>query len=207
MSYDVSIVPREESQKAARISTESVLLGLPGVRRETIPGVFCYGHPAGRIFVHLYLEGEAEVSAVCLSIAAAHNRKDTVAVVLLLGFRIAEQLGWRVYDEQAGEYFEKDTLESVLKSQRKFGGTPDEILRERADGASTFSQRFFFHLQHPASVSIVVTLFSSAIAAGFLIYHFMLSERSFIWLAMGTAGLILILCAVIQSLLPVSQRK
>ena len=95
MSYDLSVQPRGKSQGATRSSVELIVANIPGVRHYRSTGIFEYGHPPGCV-LQIFVEGEPQADSVSLSLPAAYNRKDTVALALLLAFRIADHVGWEV---------------------------------------------------------------------------------------------------------------
>ncbi len=196
--YDLSVQPRDKSQGEARSLVESIVAAIPGVRHYRSIGMFEYGHPPG--VLHMRVEGGDQAHTVRLSLPGRYKRTDTAALVLLLAFRIADCLKWQVYDRQAGHCYERTALDDVLRSQRKFGQTADEILARRASGDAPFCGVFSYYFLRPGPAVIVLALLLTAGAPGFLIYALSLPLRAFVWLAMGAGLLAFVTSALVSSL-------
>src|SRR5436190_5326627 len=137
MSYDLTIQPKEAKADAVnRERVESFISSLPGVRRDGA-NAFAYKGGKGTLFMNIYVDDTPEVRGISISVPAAFSGSSGEAA-LLLCFRIADHLGWGVFDEQIGDFLEKDTFQQVLKSQRRYGRSEEEALSRRASGETGF---------------------------------------------------------------------
>jgi hypothetical protein len=185
MSYSLSVQPRDKLPPADRSSVEAVVAGVPGVRGYPSAGLFEYGHAPGCV-LHIWLEGDSQIDAARVSLPAAYNRKDNVALCRLAAFWIADHLGWQVYDPQADEYFDRTVAQDALQAQKRWGATSDEVLARRAGGNAPFHAAFLYYFCRPAPWVIVFALLLVAGAPGYLIYLLSLPLRAFFWLAAAT---------------------
>lgn len=163
MSYDLTIQRKEsESGSVKKEQIESFIASLPGVRRDG-PNTFAYSDGPGRMFMNIYTDDAPETNSIGVSVPAAFSGTSGEAA-LLLCFKIAEQFGWSVFDEQLGDFLQKETLGEVLKTQRRYGNTAEEILRRRASGKATFVDSFLgYEILHHGKVAAISSLIIAVI--------------------------------------------
>src|SRR3954468_2593914 len=103
MSYDLTIQPKKsDASPIKKEQIESFIASLPGVRRDG-PNTFAYSDRPGRMFMNIYTEDAQEIDSIGVSVPAAFSGTSGEAA-LLLCFKIAEQFGWEVFDEQLGDF-------------------------------------------------------------------------------------------------------
>src|SRR5262249_35578086 len=112
-----------------RAEVEAFIASLPGVRRDG-PKAFAYTDKSGRMFMSIYTDDAPKVEAVSVSVPAAFSGTSGEAA-LLLCFKIADHLGWGVFDEQLGNFLDAETPQQVLATHRKRGVTEEDILQGR----------------------------------------------------------------------------
>ncbi len=158
MSYDLTIQPRGPNTAAVdKERVESFVGSLPGVRRDG-PKAFAYTGGKGTIFMSIYIDDAPKVEGISISVPAAFTGTSGEAA-LLLCFQIADHLGWGVFDEQLGDFLEKDALRQVLRRQQKYGRSEEEVLRRRASGASGFWDCFLgYEILHHRKASVLISL-------------------------------------------------
>src|SRR5438270_903845 len=107
MSYDLTIQPKKsDAGPIKKEQIESFIVSLPGVRRDG-PNRFAYSDRPGRMFMNIYIEDAPEIDGIGVSVPAAFSGTSGEAA-LLLCFKIAEQFGWEVFDEQLGDFLQKE---------------------------------------------------------------------------------------------------
>src|SRR3954467_11885776 len=168
MSYDLTIRPKQAKAGAPDWKeVESFISSLPGVRRDGAKG-FAYTGGKGALFMSIDVDDSPEVSGISISVRAAFSGS-TGEVALLLCFRIAEHLGWAVFDEQIGDFLEKDALQQVLKTQRRYGCSEEEVLSRRAAGATGFWDCLLgYELLNHGKRVVIITLVLAATATTLL---------------------------------------
>ena len=198
MSYDLSIVPKDSKSVIRRAQVESYIESLPHVQRGN-DGVFDYGKPSRRMIVQIYVEQTETIGSIGVTVPAA-GTKSSCEAALLLSFKIAEHLGWKVFDQQLGDFLDKNTASEVLQSQKKFGDTQDEVLKRRASGEATFGEVFAEKIYEHKALVIIPTLVIAAVIAGWILIKRGMAEDKFVWLFMGAAAVLLCVRAVIATL-------
>jgi hypothetical protein len=106
-----------------------------------------------------------------VSVPAAFSKSSEQA--LALSFQIAEHLGWRVFDEQIGDYLDKSTAAEVLPRRSKGQASFGEI----------FGEQFACH----SAWVVVPTLILAVIIAGYFLVARDISESKMPWLFCGVA--------------------
>ena len=183
MSYDLSIQPKDPKSVTQKAQAEAFIASLPGVRQESA-GVFAYGDTKGRLFVHIYTGESETIDSIGFSVPAAYS-KSSFEPALLLSFKIANHLGWDVFDEQLGDYLHESTASEVLRSQKELGDTDEEVLSRRAAGEATFTETFGHHLTHYRRAGMLSSIILAAVIAGFIVVYFRLSENCMFWIGFG----------------------
>jgi hypothetical protein len=196
LSYSLSVQPRDASRRITRAIVESVVAGLPGVQMSR------FGHPLGRSFLYISLEGETYIEKSQIFVAA-HNRRGVAPLALLLGFRIAERLDWELYDPQSDNCYGKETLDDVLKDQQSYGKTMDEILTKRSNWNLEFGELFQSYLRYHPSGVIIFALLSTLIMPFVLIVMLSLPAKSLTGLGLAVLWGLLVFTtsAALQALL------
>jgi hypothetical protein len=185
MSYDISIQPKDSKATAQRSVVDSFIASLPGVRQES-SGEFAYGDKRQRLFVHI-ITGDADtIDSVSLSVPAAFTGS-SCEQALLLSFQIAEHLGWQVFDPQVGDYLDKSTATEILRSQKNYGDTTEEVLRRRSAGEASFAEIFGQQFACHSAWVLIPTLLVAALVAGYFVVEHGVAESRFPWIFFGTA--------------------
>jgi hypothetical protein len=158
MSYDITIQPKgANAPQLNREQIESFIASLPGVRRDGAQ-VFAYTGGQGNIFMSIYVDDSADGRHITVSVPGAFTGSSGEAA-LLLCFRIADHLGWEVFDEQSGDILKKDTLQQVLKDQRRYGRSEEEVLSRRASGETGFWDCLLgYELLNHRKTAVITTL-------------------------------------------------
>lgn len=158
MSYDLTIQAKEANADAIDWDqVESFISSLPGVRRDGAK-TFAYTGGKGTLFMSIYVDDSPEVRVISISVPTAFSGSSGEAA-LLLCFRIADHLGWGVFDEQIADFLEKDTLQQVLKSQRRYGRNEEEVLSRRASGDTDFWDCLLgYELLNHRKTAVITTL-------------------------------------------------
>jgi hypothetical protein len=165
------------------------------VNRES-DGVFAYGKPSPRVFVHIYTGQEEIIDSIGVSVPAAYSNSSQKAA-LLLCFKIAEHLDWHVFDQQLGDYLDKNTINEVLRSQKKFGDYEDEVLSSRASGKATFGEIYMEKFSEHSAFAVIPTLVPAAVVAGYVLVKRGMAEDSFVWVFLGAAAVLHVARALI----------
>jgi hypothetical protein len=185
MSYDISIQPKDPGAAAQRSQVDSFVASLPGVRQES-PGEFAYADKRKRLLVHISTGDSDTVDSVGVSVPAAFTGSSGEQA-LLLYFRIAEHLGWQVFDPQLGDYLDKSTAAEVLATQKDYGDTEDEVSRRRSKGQASFGEIFGQQFSCHSAWVLIPTLVVAALVAGYLVVQRGVAESRFPWIFFGTA--------------------
>ncbi len=135
MSYDISVQSKDSHATVQRGEVDSFVASLPGVRSEK-PGVFAYGDSRRRVLVHIYTGESDRLDSVQLSVAAAFTGSSGKEA-LMLAFRIAQQLGWQVFDPQADEFLDESTVAQV--SAKTDRGTFGEVFNNHFSDVSRWA--------------------------------------------------------------------
>ncbi len=185
MSYDISIQPKDSGVTVQRSSVEKFIAALPRVRQES-PGVFAYSDQRKRLQVHIHTSQTDVIDSVGVTVPAAFTGSSGEQA-LLLAFQIAEHLGWQVFDPQLGDYLDKDTAAQVLRSQKDFGNTSEEVLRRRSTGEAGFGEIFAQQFSCHRAWVLIPTLIAGALLAGYFVVQRGVAESRFPWIFFGTA--------------------
>lgn len=185
MSYDITIQPKDSGVTVARTRVEAFLASLPGVRQEG-SGVFAYGDKRRRFQVHLFIGETDQINSVGISVPAAFTGASGEQA-LLLCFQIAEHLGWQVFDPQIGDYLDTTTAAEVLRSQKNYGNTSEDVLRRRYAGEASFGETFGQQFACHSGWVLVPTLIVAALIAGYFIVRRGVAEPRFPWIFFGAA--------------------
>lgn len=171
MSYDLTIQPKQaNADSIRREEVESFISSLPGLRRDGA-NAFAYTGGKGSIFMSVYLDDSPEIRDISISVPAAFTGSSGKAA-LLLCFRIADHLGWGVFDEQVGDFLNKETLQDVVNDQRRYGGSADEILSRRASGGTGFWDCLLgYELMNHGKAAVIVTLVLAVIGTILLVIY------------------------------------
>jgi hypothetical protein len=188
MSYDISIQPEDSKAIAQRLQVDSFIASLPGVRLES-PGVFAYGDKRRRLFVHIFTGETDAIDSVGVSVPAAFMGSSGEQA-LLLCFQIAEHLGWQVFDPQLGDYLDKSTAAEVLRSQKDYGDTEQEVLARRVAGKASFGEVYTQQFSCHSAVVLIPTLIVAALIAGCFVVQRGVAEGRFPWIFICTAFVI-----------------
>ena len=188
MSYDISIQPKDAKATAQRSLVDSFIASLPGVRRES-PGVFAYGDKRRRLLVHIYTGETDAIDSIGVSVPAAFTGSSGEQA-LLLCFQIAEHLGWQVFDPQLGDFLDKSTAAEVLRSQKDYGDTEQEVLSRRAAGEASFGEVYTQQFSCHSAWVLIPTLIVAALVAGYFVVQRGVAEGRFPWIFFGTAFVI-----------------
>jgi hypothetical protein len=119
----------------------------------------------------------------------------------LLSFQIADHLGWQVFDPQVGDFLDKGTANEVLRTQKDFGDTGEEVLRRRAAGEAGFTEIFSEQLACHGAWVLIPTLVIAALAAGYFVAQGVVAESRFPLLFCGSATCIHVLRALACAIL------
>jgi hypothetical protein len=158
MSYDLTVQPDDERSAASDIAAiEAFLQDHPGTCRSG-EGMWIY-EPQPQIHVELYVDmadaddGRRAETGRASSIGIAIPYPFLSASgepALRLAFQLARRLGWRVLDEQSGEYIKEDDLPGHLQAQIEFGESAEQVIDaaeerwfDRWTAAATQQNRFF----------------------------------------------------------------
>ena len=168
MSYDLTIeFDPERSASADLAAIETFLDGYPGTKRAG--DRFWIHELPPQIHIGIDLPSDdaddaqrfrsigIHVPYPCLS-ASGH-------AALQLSFELAQLLGWRVFDDQIGEYIEHANMEKLLRTPGQFGDAADHLLAAgkqnwagRWAAAATQQSRLFLVFAVGISTGLAVVL-------------------------------------------------
>jgi len=101
---------------------------------------------------------------------------------LFLCSEISDHFGWEVFDEQLGDFLDKDTLRNASPSRDSLEDDREETGRLAAANKASFAGQFMEELLNHGAVPLISTLVIAAFVAGCLLIHLNLVEDRFPWL-------------------------
>ncbi len=206
LNYDISIRPNRTGKTPAnRGAVEYVFSRLANIRRES-PDVFVYADTTTHSFMRIQVGRLDPVESIRVTIPCASLRSDGGSV-LRLCFRIADQLGWGILDEQLGGYIERDAIPDVLKRYEHAGETMTEFLDRQPAGKARFPDLYRFHLRTHSRLGMLGSMGLAAVVAGFVIIRLDAPPISFLWVSVAMFAGLISVKALVQSLRRTRQRR
>lgn len=199
MTYNLSIRPnRTGKTSASRGSVEFAIAKFPELQKDGV-GRFLYANDAKNQLMLIQLADSDCIESMRVSIPVKSLKTDGVSI-LELCFRLANQLGWGILDEQMGAYLERDAIPNVLNYYAAVDESVTQFLNKRPPGRAKFSDMFLFYARTHTRPGLLSLLASAALIAGFAVLYFDLQLIHFAWISAVTVALLVSAKAMFQCL-------
>ena len=182
MNYDLSIRPNRSGIKPAnRGSVEYAFARFVELRKER-PGLFLYGEASRRSLVRIQVDDTDPVERIRVSIPSGFLRSDG-ASVLRLCFKIADELGWGILDEQLGAYIERDAIPDVVNRYENLDESMTEFLDRKPTDKPRFADVYRFNLLNQSRAGLLACAVVAAFLTSLLIVVLDVPALSFLWMS------------------------
>jgi len=180
MSYDLEVRADAEYSKAVPLAeVTSVVESFPGVKR-TGPLSFVLDRLSAGIHVNLGFAYESseendssdepsEVNSATLLVPYPFLAKSG-PVALEMALRIAETLGWSVYDPQGDCEVSRESSAEALKLQASAGGTARDVLERAAAAEASLGELFHQEMWNHGLVAAASAFVAAAAASIWLMF-------------------------------------
>jgi len=133
MSYDLTIQFDDEATATTDVrSLESFLRSYPGTRRLAWNQWIHQPHSSVYVEIDLVTADDTDPEMIkSIAVGVAHSfLAASGQPALQRCFTLAKRLGWRVFDEQCGEFIDPGDMPELLTKLVELADEPDKILAE-----------------------------------------------------------------------------